>query len=391
MWCSRDSFCQETEVFIPVTNSIMKRILYITAFVPSEFTAGEKNTKTMLNELGNSYAVDLVYFKYGQESDYIPDSKNVSVKAVLANSLLIKLVNILLFPFVYPLFSVRFNWVNLRRIQKLIDSNHYDAIVFNYSQTFLYAKFLKTSAPRLLYCHDVIAQRVERSSNAILQYLCRKSEHYCLKVKHSSVYSVSGKDCDLIKRFYGIHADVAYLYIDQKSKDAMPSDIHPDSYAIMGNWKRKDNVDGFLWLNHNVFPLIKTKITINVIGKFFPVDRITISNPLVHLNVCGFVDNPYPIIANSRALIAPVFTGAGVKVKVLEALACGTPVVGTDVAFEGIVKNDSMMLQFDDANQCAEMMYANIPLEARRQNKQSFISMYSQRSIPFYLQQIIGI
>ena len=159
----------------------------------------------------------------------------------------------------------------------------------------------------------------------------------------------------------------------------------------MGNWKRKDNVDGFLWLNHNVFPLIKTKITINVIGKFFPVDRITISNPLVHLNVCGFVDNPYPMIANSRALIAPVFTGAGVKVKVLEALACGTPVVGTDVAFEGIVKNDNMMLQFDDANQCAEMMYANIPLEARRQNKQSFISMYSQRSIPFYLQQIIGI
>ena len=369
----------------------MKKILYLTAFVPSEFTAGEKNTKTMLNELGNSYAVDLVYFKYGNEEDYTTDNKNVSVKAVFGNSLLIKLLNILLFPFVYPLFSVRFNWLVLRRIQKLVNCNHYDAIVFNYSQTFLYAKFLKTSAPKLLYCHDVIAQRVERSSNAILQYICRKSEHYCLQVNHASVYSVSMKDCDLIKNLYGINAEVAYLYIDQKSKDALPSDVHDDSYAIMGNWKRKDNVDGFLWLNKNVFPLIKSKIVIHVIGKFFPIDKITITNPLVHLNVCGFVDNPYPMIANSRALIAPVFTGAGVKVKVLEALACGTPVVGTDVAFEGIINNDRMMLRFADAGQCAEMMNCKLSPEYRIQSKQSFLSMYSQRSIPFYLNKIIGV
>ena len=368
----------------------MKKILYLTAFVPSEFTAGEKNTKTMLNELGNSYAVDLVYFKYGNEEDYIPDNKNVSVKAVFANSLFIKLLNILLFPLVYPLFSVRFNWFVLHRIQKLIDSNHYDAIVFNYSQTFLYAKFLKTSAPKLLYCHDVIAQRVERSSNAILQFLCRKSERYCLNVSNSMVYSVSRKDCDLIKKLYGINADVAYLYIDQKSKEALPSDINTDSYAIMGNWKRKDNVDGFNWLNNNVFPLIETKIVINVIGKFFPADKITVSNPLVHVNVCGFVDNPYPMIANSRALIAPVFTGAGVKVKVLEALACGTPVVGTDVAFEGIINNEKMMMRFTDAAQCAEMMKCNLSLEDRIRFKHSFLSMYSQRSIPYYINNIIG-
>ena len=183
---------------------------------------------------------------------------------------------------------------------------------------------------------------------------------------------------------------MAYLYIDQKSKDAIPSDINPDSYAIMGNWKRKDNVDGFLWLNRNVFPLIKTKTVINVIGKFFPADKIAISNPLVHLNVCGFVDNPYPMIANCRALIAPVFTGAGVKVKVLEALACGTPVVGTDVAFEGIINNDRMMLRFADAGQCVEMMSCNLSLDDRLQFKQSFLSMYSQRSIPFYLDKIIG-
>ena len=50
----------------------------------------------------------------------------------------------------------------------------------------------------------------------------------------------------------------------------------------------------------------------------------------------GFVDNPYKIMSESLGLIAPLFHGAGIKVKVIESLACGTPVIGTEVAFEGI-------------------------------------------------------
>ncbi len=54
------------------------------------------------------------------------------------------------------------------------------------------------------------------------------------------------------------------------------------------------------------------------------------------MELLGFVENPYPVLAGARALIAPLFQGAGVKFKVLEALACGTTVVGTEIALEGI-------------------------------------------------------
>lgn len=53
----------------------------------------------------------------------------------------------------------------------------------------------------------------------------------------------------------------------------------------------------------------------------------------------GFVENPVREISACQALIAPLKKGAGVKVKVLDALSSGTPVIGTDIAFEGIMDN----------------------------------------------------
>lgn len=53
----------------------------------------------------------------------------------------------------------------------------------------------------------------------------------------------------------------------------------------------------------------------------------------------GFVENPILEIARCQALVAPLRRGAGVKVKVIDALSFGTKVIGTEIAFEGIDDN----------------------------------------------------
>lgn len=50
----------------------------------------------------------------------------------------------------------------------------------------------------------------------------------------------------------------------------------------------------------------------------------------------GFVDDSLDVLYKSSALIAPLFAGAGVKVKVIDAFTTGTPVIGTNIAFEGL-------------------------------------------------------
>ena len=59
-----------------------EKILFLTAYVPNKAAAGEKNTMIMLNDLASCYDVDLIYFKYDWENDYVPERGNVNTKCL---------------------------------------------------------------------------------------------------------------------------------------------------------------------------------------------------------------------------------------------------------------------------------------------------------------------
>jgi glycosyltransferase involved in cell wall biosynthesis len=48
------------------------------------------------------------------------------------------------------------------------------------------------------------------------------------------------------------------------------------------------------------------------------------------------VDDLRPLYGGSSLVVAPIFWGSGIRIKLLEALACGLPVVTTALAAEGI-------------------------------------------------------
>ena len=76
-----------------------EKILFLTAYVPNKAAAGEKNTMIMLNDLASCYDVDLIYFKYDWENDYVPERGNVNTKLTIRNSIMTKLKNVCNFPF----------------------------------------------------------------------------------------------------------------------------------------------------------------------------------------------------------------------------------------------------------------------------------------------------
>lgn len=365
------------------------KVLFLTAYVPHKAAAGEKNTMIMLNDLASSFDVDLIYYKYDYDSAYQPERDNVRVAGILKNSKWVKIRNILTFPFVHPVFSIRFSWNLLCKIRKLHDENKYKAIIFNHSNMFLYAKFLNRDVPKLLLCHDVIAQRVNRSSSWLMRKLCIASERFGLTMPNAHIFSFSQKDCDLIESVYGLPAKLNLDYIDESILRKTPTEIE-DYFVLFGDWTRSENLDGAMWLVNEVCPLINTKTTIKVIGRGFPLN-VNAGNNLVSIEVLGFVDDPYQMLSNCRALLTPLFQGAGIKVKVIEALACGTPVVGTDIAFEGLpVKFSNMMLLSNDKESFAKNMNVKMNLEERKRIKKEFVEDYTSETIPQFLAKLLN-
>ncbi len=96
-----------------------------------------------------------------------------------------------------------------------------------------------------------------------------------------------------------------------------------------------DAVDFFL---RDIFPLILEKrpnVKLSVTGKLdgVPIEKLPKND---NVNFTGFLDDIRPAVAQSWVNVVPLRLGGGTRLKVLESMALGTPVVSTSKGAEGL-------------------------------------------------------
>lgn len=101
-------------------------------------------------------------------------------------------------------------------------------------------------------------------------------------------------------------------------------------YGAMG---RPENYLSVQWLIENIMPLINSKIRLVVIGSGSETIEKFASE---RVDILGFVDNVSPFFSRTMCLVAPLVLGAGIKIKVLEAMSAGVPVLTNQIGIEGI-------------------------------------------------------
>ena len=109
--------------------------------------------------------------------------------------------------------------------------------------------------------------------------------------------------------------------------------------VFTGNLGYFPNVDAVCWLADHVMPHVwhdepETRLTI---AGARPHRRIhALAKRDARIEVHGDVDRVHPWIAGARVSVAPMRAGSGQLLKVLEAMASGTPVVTTGRGLSGI-------------------------------------------------------
>lgn len=362
----------------------MKSILFITPFTPDNQGVGVSYTSQLLKELAKTCFIDLVYFRYEDDKQYEPSVPEIRIIREEIISSKDKIKSLLHSPFTFPLFTARFNKEVCAFIQEQITSVKYDFVYFDFSQTFSYAKFIN-HPNKILMAHDVIAQKYSRMKTYLRPWAVR-SERKMLK-RGNIVFTFSEKDCELIKELYGINAMSTTFFLNPNVIKANPT-TESDYYVFFGAWDRVENSEALCWFLDNVYEHLSSDIQFKVIGGGkMPENLKTRIGQCNNIDYLGFVDDPYEIIANAKAEIAPLHMGAGVKVKCVEALGSGTPIIGTEVAFEGIGdKYRNAMFEANTADEYVKTISSfEFSLEDKKMLKAFFLANYNDKQILKYI------
>jgi polysaccharide biosynthesis protein PslH len=99
------------------------------------------------------------------------------------------------------------------------------------------------------------------------------------------------------------------------------------------------NMQGLLWFYKDVFPLLKQQIpdiSLTIIGNIncnkYYEDLIADTS----VRFIGNVESVVPYYQGSSVAIVPLLSGSGTRLKLLEAMSMGNPVVSTTIGAEGI-------------------------------------------------------
>lgn len=117
-------------------------------------------------------------------------------------------------------------------------------------------------------------------------------------------------------------------------------DVHT-AYPIIlmvGNFRYPANREGAMAIWHHVLPRVLERTpnaVFRFIGMGFPEE---IRHP--NVQAPGYVSDLPREYRRAAAVVVPIYSGGGIKIKAIEALACGRHVIATPAALEGIARND---------------------------------------------------
>ena len=133
---------------------------------------------------------------------------------------------------------------------------------------------------------------------------------------------------------------------------------HPTILSV-GTFKWLPNQEAVDFLVQKVWPKIKEKIKnaeLLIVGNAPTEKVINYGHKDKQINVAGRVEDIRDAFKQSHVLLAPVFSGKGTRYKILEAMACGTPVVASKIAIEGLdIKDGIHVLTSNKAEEMANL------------------------------------
>lgn len=245
-----------------------------------------------------------------------------------------------------------------------LGQQHWDAVYCDHWLVWPAAMAVPTTK-RVLHLHNAehllflrAADRLNGPTRRVAQFEAGRCKRYLRRIcaEADEVHYLSGSD-QRLSETDGIHARATLVFppaCDTPIADSVRHAPASGQALSIGSLSWEPTHAGMVWFFDKVWPhLSGVRFVVGGKGANEDLDRTLKSTPGVEY--LGFVPSTEPLYGQSKVFLAPLLDGSGIKIKIINALAHGIPVVTTRVGVEGFPPGfDEFVRVADDPKLFAE-------------------------------------
>ncbi len=247
--------------------------------------------------------------------------------------------------------------------------NNFDAIILSRSSICTpHLKYLINhhyKGKTIYYGHDLGFLRTEeearlKGDKALIKVAKKiKADEDFMYNNASNSIVISYDELNFLKGYISkpLHYIAPYFFDVQKKVNSFNQ---RSGILFVGGFHHPPNQDAMKWFLNNAYKNIESEnIKLTIAGSEMPDFMYEYKRQFPSLEILPDVstDKLEELYNATRIAIVPLTLGAGVKGKVIEAMAKGVPMVGTDKAFEGLYKDESFLYTpVNDADEFARQV-----------------------------------
>lgn len=241
----------------------------------------------------------------------------------------------------------------MRRVGDLVQQSQYDVVVAEFSAMgqYLYHNPYLPAVRKVISCHYSVAASYRQVAD-LMRYrprgmlsaisLWRGLGTYELDMYRSvdRVLVLTAQErLGLLRQGSGLRLSVIPAGVDTDYFAPQPEVTRDPIVLFSGHYEVEANRDAVLWFATRIWPLVREQhpgVRFHVVGPSVTPLLRDLARRDPSIVVTGEVEDLRPYLHRAQVFVCPVRIGSGLRVKVLEAMAAGVPVVTTSLGAEGI-------------------------------------------------------
>jgi glycosyltransferase involved in cell wall biosynthesis len=236
----------------------------------------------------------------------------------------------------------------LARLRESLDVNSFDVVVAESLHMYPYLAD-SSRANLVLDCHNIDTRRLESMASAeglrprglIARLQAAPVRGYEEAAVNSAAWcvAVSEEEARVLEEMHAKGVSVVANGVDTKAYRGRREVPDRPELLFVGALDYTANIDAVDFLVEAILPRLERAdafVTLVGRGSDSAIRRRLLRSSPIALDAVGEVPSTAPYLARARAFLAPIRFGAGTRLKILEAMAAGLPVITTSLGCEGL-------------------------------------------------------